>query len=181
GAGRWYHLGSIEKIRASEGGDVTASSVQAEAQSDYLFTPNNYVFAHLGYSNNEFSGIERRTSETVGYGRRLLHTPTQTWSAQLGVGARQEHIQNDGSRNSAVVQLATSYSWQFGESSSLSEGIVVERGTDNTRIESATSLTVKMIDNFSLVLAYTIKHNSQVPPQTVKTDRYTSVSLEYTF
>jgi putative salt-induced outer membrane protein len=181
GAGRWYDFGSVEKLRSTEEGQTTADSLQAEAQSDYLFTPNNYFFAHLGYDNDEFSGVEQRASETAGYGRRLLHTATQTWSAQIGVGARQEDINDDGSRSSAIVQLATNYSWQFADNSSFGEGIVVERGADSTRIESATTLTVKMIDNFSLVVAYTIKHNSQVPPETTKTDTYTSVALEYTF
>lgn len=187
GAGDWYHTASVEKIRSTDKGLTTANSLQAEAQSDYLFTPDNYVFAHLGYNHDDFSGIEERASETVGYGRRLLHTPTQTWSAQIGVGARQEHIapadqvNNEGSRNSAIVQLASTYSWQFTENSSFGEGIVVERGSDNTRLESATTLTVKLIKDFSLVLAYTIKHNTQVPPNTDNTDTYTSVSLQYTF
>jgi putative salt-induced outer membrane protein len=181
GAGQWYHFGSVEKVRSTENGQTSADSLQAEAQSDYLFTSNNYVFAHLGYDKDEFSGVERRLSETAGYGRRLLNTATQTWSAQIGVGARQEDINDDGSRSSAIAQLATNYSWQFADNSSFGEGIVVERGADSTRIESATTLTVKMIDNFSLVVAYTIKHNTRVPPDTKKTDTYTSVALEYTF
>lgn len=186
GAGQWYHVGSIEKIRATEGDRVTASSAQAEAQSDYLFTPNNYGFAHLGYASDEFGGIERRMSETVGYGRRLLHTPAMTWSAQIGVGARQEDVRltttgGTYSRNSAIVQLGSTFSWQFSENSSFGEGVVVERGSDSTRIESATTLTVKMMNDLSLVLAYTIKHNTEVPPPAENTDTYTSVSIQYTF
>lgn len=181
GAGRWYSVLSLEEIHATEGGETTAQSTQAEAQSDYLMTPDDYVFGHLGYNQDDFSGIEQRTSETVGYGRRLINTGTQSWSAQIGVGARQEDIQDDGSRNSPIVQIATDYSWQFSENSSIGEGIVVERGSDNTRLESATSLKMKLVNNFSLVLSYTIKRNSNVPPDTANTDSYTLVSLDYTF
>ncbi|HET7569059.1 MAG TPA: DUF481 domain-containing protein [Gammaproteobacteria bacterium] len=181
GAGQWYHVLSAEKIRATDKGVTTASSLQAEQQSDYLFTPNNYVFENIGYSHDDFAGVEQRTSEAIGYGRRILHTATQTWSAQIGVGARQEDIRDDGSRNSAIVQLASDYSWQFADNSSLGEGVVVEYGTNNTRIESATSLTVKIVKDFALVLSYTIKHNTNVPGQTANTDTYTAVSLQYTF
>ncbi|HET7674966.1 MAG TPA: DUF481 domain-containing protein [Gammaproteobacteria bacterium] len=181
GAGAWYHTLAAEVIHATDQGTTTAQSTNAEAQSDYLFTPNNYAFAHLGYNKDEFGGIERRTSETVGYGRRLLNTDTQTWSVQVGAGARQERLATGASRNSPIVQLATDYSWQFSETSSFGQGFVVEDGTDNARFESATSLKVKLVGNFSLALSYTIKRNTNVPPGTANTDTYTIVSLDYSF
>jgi putative salt-induced outer membrane protein len=130
---------------------------------------------------NEFSGIERRTSETVGYGRRLLHTDTQTLSAQLGVGARQERLQGGGSKNSAIAQAGATYAWQFSKNSSFSEGVVAEVGANNTRLESQTALQVKMIENLAVAISYTVKYNTQVPQGTYKTDTYTSVSLAYSF
>lgn len=181
GAGNWYHAFTAEEIHATDSGETTAENTQAEWQSDYLFTPDNYVFGHLGYNRDEFGGIERRTSETVGYGRRLLHTDTQTWSAQIGAGARQERLADGDSRSAPIVQLATDYSYQLSENSSIGEGIVVEKGSDNTRLQSATSVKVKLIENFSLVVSYVIKHNTNVPPDTVNTDTYTMVSLDYSF
>ncbi|MGH8189963.1 MAG: DUF481 domain-containing protein, partial [Rhodanobacteraceae bacterium] len=72
--GKWYHVFSAEEIHATDSGGTTAQNTQADAQSDYLFTPKNYMFGHLGYDHDQFSGVERRTSETLGYGRRLLDT-----------------------------------------------------------------------------------------------------------
>lgn len=181
GAGQWYHAFSAEKIRSSEDSKETASTTTADAQSDFLFTPHNYVFAHLGYNRDRFGGITRRTSEAVGYGFRLLGTPTTIWSVQIGVGARQENVRGIGKRQSAIAQIASSYSWQMSANSRLSEDVVIERGKNNIRSESATRLTLKIIKNLSLVAAYTIKHNSQVPVNTYNTDAYTSVSVEYAF
>jgi putative salt-induced outer membrane protein len=181
GKGKWYHVFSAEEIHATDSGNTTAQSTTADAQSDYLFTPNDYVFGHLSYSHDQFSGVERRTSETAGYGRRLLHTDTQTWSAQIGAGARQERLQDDTSRSSPIVQAATDYSLQLSENTSIGEAIVAEWGTDNTRLQSATNLKVKMVKNLALVLSYVVKHNTNVPDDTAATNTYTMVSVDYGF
>ncbi len=179
--GKWYHVFSAEEIHATDSGGTTAQNTQADAQSDYLFTPKNYMFGHLGYDHDQFSGVERRTSETLGYGRRLLDTDTQTWSAQIGAGARQERLQDGTSRSSPIVQLATDYSVQISKNTSIGEGVVVEMGSDNTRLGSATNLKVKMVGNLALILSYVVKHNTNVPSDTAATDTYTMVSLDYGF
>jgi putative salt-induced outer membrane protein len=181
GKGKWYHVFSAEEIHTTDSGNTTAQNTQADAQSDYLFTPNNYVFGHLGYSHDQFSGIARRTSETLGYGRRLLHTDTQTWSAQIGAGARQERLQDNTSRSSPIVQAATDYSLQISKNTSIGETLVAEWGSDNTRLQSATNLKVTMVKNLALVLSYVVKHNTSVPADTAGTDSYTMVSVDYGF
>ena len=38
-----------------------------------------------------------------------------------------------------------------------------------------------LVGNLALVASYTVKHNTDVPPLTEKTDTYTALSLEYGF
>jgi putative salt-induced outer membrane protein len=42
-------------------------------------------------------------------------------------------------------------------------------------------LRADIIGNLALVLSYRLRHNSDVPAGTEKTDRFTAISLEYGF
>jgi putative salt-induced outer membrane protein len=44
-----------------------------------------------------------------------------------------------------------------------------------------TAISAKLLGDLALVASYTIKHNSDVPLLTEKTDTYTALSLEYAF
>ncbi|MGI9308794.1 MAG: DUF481 domain-containing protein, partial [Gammaproteobacteria bacterium] len=54
-------------------------------------------------------------------------------------------------------------------------------GSSNTYTESVTKLKASMTGALALTLSYTIRHNSDVPPDTEKSDRFTAISLEYGF
>ena len=57
----------------------------------------------------------------------------------------------------------------------------VEAGSDNTYLESVTAVKSTLVGNLALVASYTVKHNTDVPALTEKTDTYTALSLEYAF
>ena len=47
--------------------------------------------------------------------------------------------------------------------------------------ESVTALKARLVGDLALVASYTVKHNTDVPALTEKTDTYTALSLEYVF
>jgi putative salt-induced outer membrane protein len=57
----------------------------------------------------------------------------------------------------------------------------VEAGSENTYFESVTALKARLVGDLALVASYTVKHNTDVPALTEKTDTYTALSLEYAF
>ena len=69
----------------------------------------------------------------------------------------------------------------FTETSNFEQNIDVESGSENTYIESVSAVRARLLGDFALVLSYTIKHNTDVPLGSEKTDRLTAVSLEYAF
>ena len=73
------------------------------------------------------------------------------------------------------------YKWLFSETAEFRQDLTVEAGDLNTYIESVTALSAQLIGNIALVASYTIKSNSDVPPNTEKTDTYTAFSFEYAF
>lgn len=180
-SGRWFHDLSAETQHTSQNGNTTVSRFDSSGQSNYLFSAHDYVFGHLSYDHNQFGGFEQRTSEAVGYGRRLLEGGTQTLDLEVGVGARQDDLSDGTQQNSGILRFGGKYVWQFSKNGSFGQALAIEKGTDNTYTESITSLQANLISSFAVVLSYTVKHNTSVPVGNVRTDTYTTVSLQYSF
>lgn len=180
-SGRWFHDASLDGQRTSQDDKTTVNRFDFSGQSNYLFSSHNYVFGHVSYDRNEFGGFRRRTSEAVGYGRRLLNGGDQTLDLEVGLGARQSRLSDDTENNSGIVRLGGKYQWQFSENGTFGQALAVEKGSDNTFTESITSLQANVMAELAVVLSYTIKHNTEVPVANVNTDTYTTVSLQYSF
>jgi Putative salt-induced outer membrane protein len=180
-SGKWQDALSFQGINASQNGVTTAQSYELNGQSDYNFTDRDYVFGMADYLRDTFSGYRRRTSEILGYGRRLLSTATQQLDVEIGGGARQTHYTNATDSSEFVERLAASYLWKFSGKSNFSENIGDEHGTNNTFIQSITALTTNLAGNFALSVSYTVRYNSNVLPGFKNTDTITSISLVYTF
>lgn len=177
----WRHALLLRAVKGSTDGATTAEEYEVREQSDYTFSDNNYLFGAVNFSTNRFSGYDRRTSEVVGYGRRVLDSDAHTLDLQVGAGARQTR-RTDGTRqNEGIVQLAGGYVWNFSETANFSQQIRIESGSDNTFSESITAVTSKLKGNLALSVSYTVKHNSDVSPDLVKTDTATAVSVIYGF
>ncbi len=180
-SGKWQDALSFQGINASQNGVTTAQSYELNGQSDYNFTDRDYVFGMADYLRDTFSGYRRRTSEILGYGRRLLSTATQQLDVEVGGGARQTHYTNATDNSEFVERLAASYLWKFSGKSNFSENISVEHGANNTFTQSVTALTTNLKGSFALSVSYTVRHNSSVLSGFKNTDTITSISLVYTF
>lgn len=177
----WRHALMLRAVKGSTAGVTTAEEYEAAEQTDYTFSKNNYVYGALNYSTNRFAGFDRRSTEIVGYGRRLLDTDVHTLDLQIGAGARQARLTDGTSQNEAIVQLAGAYVWDFSDHANFSQQIKVEDGADNTFSESVTAVTANLSGDLALSVSYTVKHNSDVPIGTQKTDTATAVSVIYGF
>ncbi|NNE63504.1 MAG: DUF481 domain-containing protein, partial [Gammaproteobacteria bacterium] len=69
----------------------------------------------------------------------------------------------------------------ISETSKFGQTISIEEGEENTHTESETSLKLQIDGNLTAKLAYLIKRNSEVPANTEKTDKITTISLVYGF
>lgn len=177
----WRNGFMAQVIRATDQDELTAERYQATAKSDYKFTESDYFFAVVNYDRDEFSGFTRRTSEAVGYGRRLVQTDAHRLDAEIGAGARQTDF-TDGSEESGTIgRLSANYKWNITETSAFSQTAAVESGSTNTYSESVTSVTANVMSRLALKVSYTIKRNSDVPVGVENTDTYTAVSLLYSF
>ena len=185
---RWRDTFNASAIRteqtdAATGDDITtAERYTAGNKTDFSFTERDYAFLALEFEKDLVGPVRERTSETAGYGRKILTGPEHLLEAELGVGARQTEAQGTGEKNNdAIVRGRAAYKWKFSETSHFGETVKVESGDSNTTTESVTELRVSLVDKLFALASYTVRTNSDVPVGAEKTDTITAISLGWTF
>jgi putative salt-induced outer membrane protein len=179
--GKWHHALEVKAVGASTDEETTAEAYSLSLKSKYDLSEFNYLFGLLDWKEDRFSGYDQQVSEVVGYGRRLLNTERHVWNAEIGAGARQSELRDGTSENEATLRGATDFTWNFSETGSFVQTLIVESGSENTYIESVSEIKARLVGNIALVGSYTIKRNTSVPVGSEKRDTFTAISLEYAF
>jgi putative salt-induced outer membrane protein len=181
-AGPWKNALLASAVSSSDEGSSTAERYFVGNKLDYGFTERDYVFLALEFEKDLFGGIRQRTSETVGYGRHLLLGPVHKLDAEIGAGVRQTEEQLTGDTHDDVIgRGALTYGWKISDSSAFAQLLKTESGESNTYVESVSELKLTIIGSLAAALSYTVKHNTDVPAGTEKTDTFTAVNLAYGF
>ena len=178
---QWRHTINLDGHRASDAVGTTAERYLLTGKTDYRLSDVDYVFLTGQFERDRFAGIDRRTSEALGYGRELLATDQHKITAEAGLGARQVSFVDGREENDAIVRLAGGWLWTISETSEFSQRLVIETGDTNTYSESTTALKTNLIGSIYSSLSFTVKHNTTVPAGLVSTDTFTALQLEYRF
>jgi putative salt-induced outer membrane protein len=167
--------------------EVTAERYLVTDKLDWNMTPRDYLFLSLEFEKDLAGPIRQRTSETVGYGRKLLTGPEHLLEAELGAGLRQTETQITPTAPVAVkeddliARGRAAYKWIFRAESHFGETLKAESGDSNTFIESVTELRISLYRKLYAQGTYTVRQNTKVPAGTEKTDTITAISLGWTF
>lgn len=177
----WAHRLVLEYFKAEDDTTTIADRFAAAYRSTYKISEHDYGFGSVRYEDDPFAGYDRRTSEILGYGRKLYTGPRFLWDVEAGVGARQTKNTDGTSSDEAIYRLATLLTWNISETSSLKEELSVEGGDENTYTESTTELKVRINAALAMKLTLSVKNNSDVPVGIKHTDTATAVTLVYDF
>lgn len=177
----WRHTLGLEATNDQDNDTTTAERYAARWQSDYKFSEFGYLFGRLSYETDKFSGYDYRTSETLGYGHRVLSTDNMKLDLEAGAGARQSKLESGGTENEPIVRLAGRYAWQISPTSKFTQDLSSDIGDDATISTSVTALQTDIVGNLAMKLSFTAEHTSEVPPGVDKTDTETMASLVYKF
>ena len=177
----WEHRFEGSSTGADESDVTTAESYQAGWRSAYNFTEHDFVFGTVDWRKDRFAGVTEQLSAALNYGRRVIDTPKHMLALGIGAGFKDSERSDGTSANGAIGRGSLLYDWAFSETAGFNQGVVVESGSGNTYIESVSEVRAKLLGDFALVVSYTIKHNTDVPVASEKTDRLSAVSIEYAF
>ncbi|MGB5293137.1 MAG: DUF481 domain-containing protein [Lysobacterales bacterium] len=178
---RYRFLGTV--LTTSENGTKDNERYTAEAQADRKLDEKSYVFGVYRYDADKFGSYDPSQSATVGYGRELMKSENHVLKGEIGVGYRKLDERLTGETESdAILRLLLDDAWQVFKTTSWTNRLLVETGSNNTFTQWNTGLTVAMTDAFAIKVGFELRNNSKVPPgDTEKTDTITSVNLVYNF
>lgn len=177
----WTHGLRLNAVREDDDGTTQAERYEAGYKVEYAVSEVSYLFGNLAYERDEFGGVFQRTSQTLGYGRKLLNTEVHSLEAEIGLGARQSELQDGTEEEEGIVRLGAAYERILSDSATVNQDLIIEAGNSNTYLESISAMKLRINGNLYAKLAYTVKHNDTVPVGTEETDTYTTVSLSYQF
>ncbi|HEX7382083.1 MAG TPA: DUF481 domain-containing protein [Nevskiaceae bacterium] len=181
-SGNWNNVLQGQGIYVSGSGKTTAQSWQAGDQLRYNLSSRQFTFGTLGYLNDRFAGIVERGSEAVGYGLRLIHTPTQEFEIAGGAGADQERAADSRKYITQPVGVFNArYVWDISKHARFSQSVHVESGGRNSFIDPISELRLSIVGNLFAALAYEVRYNTQVPAGTLHSDSFTTINFGYSF
>lgn len=179
--GDWIHTLDAAGNGGEDSGVVTAEAYQSNFKSTYNFTEHDYLFGQVSWRKDRFAGVTEQLGGTVGYGRRVIDTPSHLLSLDIGAGYRESDRADGTTETSAIGRGSLDYTWTISETAKFEQDLIIEFGSDNTFIESVSEVHASLVGELALVLSYTLRNNSDVPAGTEKTDTLTAISLEYGF
>lgn len=178
----WKNSFNATAINQGDEDGRTAERYAIGDKLDWSFSERDYLYGAVDWEKDLFGGYRERFSETVGYGRHLLLGPVHTLDAEIGAGARQTEEQETGDKErEAIGRAGGKYLWKISDTSAFAQSLKVEYGNSNTFSEAVSELKMSVVGNLFASISFTARNNSNVPPETKKTDTFTAVNLSYAF
>ena len=180
---RWRYRFAGTALTTSENGDKDNERYTAEAQADRKLGEKGYVFGVYRYDADKFGTYDPSQTFTIGYGRELMKSEKHVLKGEIGGGYRKLEERLTGETESdAILRILLDDAWQVFSTTSWTNRLLIETGSNNTFTQWNTGLTVSMTDAFAVRLGFELRNNSKVPPgDSKKTDTITSANIVYSF
>ncbi len=162
-------------------GVSTSEKYEISGKFDWKRSEIDYMFLHLGFDSDRFSGYKKRTREIVGYGCDFLKQEDLSFSADIGVGFRQS-LATDGNRsNSSIVRAAGRYTQKIFTSAEWIEDFATDGGRDGFVSKIDSSLKQSLTEQLSTVFRVVLDHNTKPLAGIKRLDITTSFSIDLAF
>ncbi|KPQ27561.1 MAG: putative salt-induced outer membrane protein [Marinobacter excellens HL-55] len=185
----WRNTGDFRSRYTEAEDQTTAEEYKAALEADYKFDEQQYWFVRGAYEDDRFSGYDFESTLTTGYGNRVWQQGDRSF-LDLSIGGgyrynklREDDVDGSNTEEEAIARLAGQFDYALSESALFRQKLSTEIGLDenNTISQSETSLQSSIVGSLSMKLAYRVKHVSDAPAGSDKTDTETSLSLLYGF
>src|SRR5690554_4368938 len=186
----WRNIGEFSSRYTEADDETTAEEYQAALESDYKFDEQQYWFVRGSWEDDRFSGYDFESTLSTGYGNRVWQVGERSFlDLSAGAGYRYNKLKQvdvDTGRDveeEAIARLAAQFDYGLSETSLFRQKLSTEIGLDdnNTITQSETSLQSTIVNSLSMKVAFRVKHVSDAPEGSDKTDTETSLSLLYGF
>jgi putative salt-induced outer membrane protein len=187
---RWKHSLALSGVYASDDVGATTQRWSAREQTDYAFHNKGFWFGSGRYEEDRFSGFEYQSTLGTGLGWRFFDDPVTKLSVQIGGGYKilrtRDSLSEDGltfipgtREQQGIAQGSLDFEHQLTETTKVINKLLVEAGSDNTFVQNDASLQVKILGALALAIGYTVRYNTDPPPDFRTTDTLTTLNLVY--
>jgi putative salt-induced outer membrane protein YdiY len=185
----WRNKGDFSTAYSKTDDETTAEEYRAALETNYKFDEKQYWFLRGSYEKDRFTGYEFESTVTTGYGSRLWNSGKRSFlDLSIGAGYRYNKLEersSDGedTEKETIGRLAGQFNFALSDNALFRQKLSSEIGLDENNVisQSETAVQANIVGNLSLKAAYRVKHVSDAPAGTEKTDTETSISLLYGF
>lgn len=178
---KWSHEARFAGLRTKDNGSTTAKSYTLQGDTKYKWMERSYLFGTGRFEKDEFAGYDYRVVGVAGIGRKLLWEERYHLEAEAGGGVRHTNFIDEQNANERIARLAGKFFWQISDTAEFTSELYSEIGDDNTVTDSLSGLKVKVIGHLAVKMSVRVTHNTDVPPDTDKTDVKTAFTAVYDF
>jgi putative salt-induced outer membrane protein YdiY len=168
----------------SQGVRISANSFTTGIRQDFIFSKKNFWFLLAQADHSQLQSLNLRQTYGAGVGRDLLHRKTFDLQALGGMTFVNEHFAGQVIRKSGEGLIGEKLKWQLTRWLSLDHALSFYPNlTDGGRfrIESTSTLSTKITDNFSFNTTYTDHYLSQPLPGHQKNELILTTGVGMTF
>lgn len=179
---RWTHKAGASMLRTVSDDVTSADRWELRGETNYKLNQRSYLFGTLRYEDDAFTDYEYQATLAGGYGYRFIATDKTRLEGQIGLGVRQTELRLTGDKaEDAIVRGAMNFEHKLTATTLVYDRFLVESGEENTFVQNALGMEVKIAERFALGLDYSVRHNTDVLPGTEETDQVFTVNLVYGF
>ena len=178
---RWTHELRFSGLRNEDSGTTTAKNATLQGDTQYKWSERSYLFGTGRYEKDDFAGYDYRAVGVAGLGHKVLWEKRYHLELEAGAGGRRTAYIDKPDASEGIGRLAGKFFWQISDTAQFTTELYMEAGDDNTVTDSLSELKVKVIGHLAVKMSVRATHNTDVPPDTDKTDVRTAFTAVYDF
>jgi putative salt-induced outer membrane protein len=178
---RWRHkLAALADYQRTDGA-TTREQFLVSYEPNFQINKRLYLYGLTQYERDRFQGFASRISVSGGLGYHLIDRKRMHLSVKAGPAWRETNFVSDGSKSEIAGLAALDFDWTIAENLKIVETASAYVQSGNTSLASTTGLEAKINGNLSARLSYAVEHDTNPPPDAVKTDTLSRFTLIYGF
>lgn len=178
---KWKHALRGLVDYQEDNGRVSRERYFAGYEGNYNITTDFYALMTLSYERDPFTGFNRRFSESLGLGYKLINSPRLVVAVEGGPALRQTRFVSGLEDNSFAARGAVNAKWIINDNLTLTENATIFYDDFNTSLYSLTALTAKLSGALSARLSFQFNSESNPPPGREDVDTVTRATVVYSF
>lgn len=174
----WTHEYHLAALRSESDDELTANRYELGAKSARKLGERSYLGAAVRYENDDFAAFDYQATVALNYGAWLLRDERRSLQLEGGPGVRRARVSDTGEdETSALLRGFGEYKHQLTDSTRFFNTLLVEATGDNTFAQNDIGIAVSINESLALKAAFQVRHNTEVPLGTERTDTLTSVNI----